>query len=127
MSFSSSASLLRDHQLPHLFSVFTCSLPSVLFFASLGILPLLVVSLQNVPIFLFPSLLNVSLVFLGLYVHLSLYHLSLLLFCLHLPNSFSFFFRCTFVSERLSLSLSLFSKPLRQIDARTLFTCQADD
>jgi hypothetical protein len=76
-------------------------------FTSLGILSLLLISLQNVPIFLFPSILNVSLVFLGLYVHLSLYHLSLLPFCLHLPHSFSFFFLCTFVSERLSLSLSL--------------------
>jgi hypothetical protein len=34
-----------------------------------------------------------------------------------LPNTSSFFFLCTFVSQRSSL----FRKPLRQIDARTLY------
>jgi hypothetical protein len=118
-----SVSLLRSYQLPHLFSVFLCPLPSVLsirlsqFAASSCCF-----SLECPYVFLFPSLLTSHSFSPGLYVHFSPYHLFPLLFCLHLPNTSSFSF---FV--HLSHSASLFSENRCDKLTLELFTCQAND
>lgn len=70
-------------------------------FASLGMLPLLIVSLLECSyVFLFPSLLKVSLVSIDLYVHFSPYHLSP-------APSFFFVFICPILPLFLSLYICL--------------------
>lgn len=121
---ASSVSLRRDHQLPHLFSVFLCPLLSASSFRhSRYAASSSCFSLKCSYIFLVSITPKVSPVSLGLYVHFSPYLLSLMpFFCLHLPNtsSFSFFVH---LSRRASLSSE------NRCDKLTLelFTCQADD
>lgn len=122
LSFPCSVSFLRDHELPHLFTLFSCPLPSALSFSlSRYTASSCCFSLKCSYVSLFPLLL-VILVSLGLYVHFSPFHLSLVLFLSSFAQYFLFFFLCTFVSERFSLFLC--RKPQRQIDARTL--CMPD-
>jgi len=118
-----SVSLLRGQQLPHLFSVFLCPLPSVLSFRlSQFVASSCCFSLECPYVFLFPSLLTSHSFLPVLYVHFSPYHLFPLLFCLHLLNTSSFSF---FV--HLSQSASLFSENRYDKLTLELFTCQEDD
>jgi len=118
-----SVSSLRGHQLPHLFSVFLCPLPSAL---SLRLCrhatSSYCFSLECSYVFLFPSLIK-SRSFSSTSMSISsLPFVSLPFFCLHLPNTSSFSF-CVHLSQSASLSSD------HRCDKLTLklFTCQADD
>ena len=117
--------LLRDHQLPHLFSVFLCPLPSALsFLLSRCTASSSCFSLERSYLFLFPSLLK-SHSFSPASMSISLRTTCLscfFFFCLHLPNTSSFSF---FV--HLSQSASLSSENCCDKLTLELFTCQADD